>query len=513
MILQQKILIKGLVKKYSEDIGTEGLIAFIADTNEMLAAGRALLKSLDVGESSCADWLVQDCLQHNVKPRIFLDEIRQIIALFDPGQDKEDHYAVLGIPSTADPDEIKRAYRMLSLRYHPDTSSSQNGTNPEKFIEIHKAYHALLSEDNTGKYDAKSTSKNNWRRTAKHNISSGQKTTVLIWALGILVVLAAVSIIATINIKNRAMLAGLQEGRGAFVPPAKTAVPELSHKAKISNKTEGQPDPDNIQKSVVASYEEKPLPEQQKEQTTPHPLPEYPSPELVKQSGSVQQSAAEKIIVPAVPQQRNQDKVIVTKSIANNQFAVQAEKQPLTSKIAPKENLVHDPPVTVVEIAGKVVDKPLDKHNNPVIVPITDRKTLPMVLAKVVEKEQHLPDLQSRVDIFFDTYIKAYEERNLSLFSGFFAADALENGKPFFTTMLPTYSDLFASTSALSLKVRDISWKENNGTIDVEGRFEVFIQYNDSRNLSGTGPIHFTLQDNNGDFQVSNLEYEFLAEQ
>lgn len=57
-------------------------------------------------------------------------------------------YDVLGVPSTASDDEIKRAYRDLTRRYHPDA----NVNNPladlaeEKFKEVQEAYDLIMKE-------------------------------------------------------------------------------------------------------------------------------------------------------------------------------------------------------------------------------------------------------------------------------------------------------------------------------------------------------------------------------
>jgi curved DNA-binding protein CbpA len=47
---------------------------------------------------------------------------------------KRDYYEVLGVPRTASQDEIKKAFRQLAKKYHPD-----KGGDPEKFKEIAEA--------------------------------------------------------------------------------------------------------------------------------------------------------------------------------------------------------------------------------------------------------------------------------------------------------------------------------------------------------------------------------------
>jgi molecular chaperone DnaJ len=65
---------------------------------------------------------------------------------------KRDYYEVLGVPRDADSVTLKRAYRELALKYHPD----QNPDNPEAeahFKEVSEAYTVLSEPDSRARYD------------------------------------------------------------------------------------------------------------------------------------------------------------------------------------------------------------------------------------------------------------------------------------------------------------------------------------------------------------------------
>lgn len=61
------------------------------------------------------------------------------------------HYEVLGVSDTATDTEIKKAFRSLSLKYHPDRNSSSDAV--QKMQEISGAYDILKNEDTKQKYD------------------------------------------------------------------------------------------------------------------------------------------------------------------------------------------------------------------------------------------------------------------------------------------------------------------------------------------------------------------------
>lgn len=66
--------------------------------------------------------------------------------------EKRDYYEVLGLKKGASEDEIKRAFRKLALKYHPDKNQGDKEAE-EKFKEINEAYGILSDPEKKSKYD------------------------------------------------------------------------------------------------------------------------------------------------------------------------------------------------------------------------------------------------------------------------------------------------------------------------------------------------------------------------
>ncbi len=144
---QQRQLISNFIKKYSTDNGTESMLDYVADTNGMLGACKELFDINGAIDYTLVDWFYQECGRYSVAPNSFAHAVSQVFAIFNGNYESQDHYATLGLSSDADADEVKSAYRKLSLQHHPDRAANNDTYDPQIFININKAYRAITEPE------------------------------------------------------------------------------------------------------------------------------------------------------------------------------------------------------------------------------------------------------------------------------------------------------------------------------------------------------------------------------
>lgn len=83
--------------------------------------------------------------------------------------DYRDYYKILGVPKSATQDEIKKAFRKLAVKHHPDKNPGDKKSE-EKFKEINEANEVLGNPEKRKKYDELG---DNWRAYQQHGGDAG----------------------------------------------------------------------------------------------------------------------------------------------------------------------------------------------------------------------------------------------------------------------------------------------------------------------------------------------------
>lgn len=87
--------------------------------------------------------------------------------------DYKDYYEILGVDRKASQDEIKKAYRKLAMKHHPDRNPDDKEAE-EKFKEVNEAYQVLSDAEKRSRYDRFGTSYSQWQqRGAPGNFNWG----------------------------------------------------------------------------------------------------------------------------------------------------------------------------------------------------------------------------------------------------------------------------------------------------------------------------------------------------
>ncbi len=89
-------------------------------------------------------------------------------------QHPKDYYEILGVSSDADPEILKKAYRRLAKKYHPDRQP-EDARAEESFKELQEAYYVLKDPVKRGRYDADFLGKNRGGDRGRRSHSAGQR--------------------------------------------------------------------------------------------------------------------------------------------------------------------------------------------------------------------------------------------------------------------------------------------------------------------------------------------------
>lgn len=245
-----------LIRRFAAKAATDDLLVLIAETDGLLEACKRLLA--EAKDPVTAAWLQSECEAAKTRPGLFLAEIEDILTVIKPSQEHADLYALLELEPGSGREAIKRNYRQLSRRYHPDAGGSEG--DEDTFIRITKAYQQLMASAKTTETELPAPRRENshWRRSLVPDITEARRTqkrrNVVMVAL-LSLTLIFVSLLAARTYNSHVMMSGLKNKSLALVPPTvgDQTPPATTPSAPTTASTEAQQPPKNPTTKAAAS--------------------------------------------------------------------------------------------------------------------------------------------------------------------------------------------------------------------------------------------------------------------
>lgn len=470
----QSSRIRELVQALAGVQSTEDFIVFVAGSDRLLDLCGRLIEQYDQDRSAP---LVREadrqCAALGVLPGVLYGEVRKVLLALNRFHDAAgDHYGVLGLKPDATTEQVKRAYRALSKKYHPDLQQGAD-KNAERFMAISGAYHAIMAAAADDR--ARTTA---WRRPnpkPRGRRPRGQK--VFFSAVALLVFLLAGAslyisgrhdqkvLLRQMRLNDKQAEYGIKdipepEHQVRPTPPSSAdhaeALPRTAPEATVPPDGSPQPQPPDI--PALTAYPAVPPPDPAVPLPEPRPsAPEGPIP------------------IPAQPYSRS-----AAESLSADAAALAAPSGPSTED--------H------VETATA-----------------TGEPTPPAAAAlDLQERQDRIERINSSLEIssLIQRYSSLYSKRNLASFLQLFADQARENGRPL-GEQTDKYRSLFARTRTIDLTIGDLTWNESRGGFRASGTFEAAYTYTDGKASEHHGRISFNLIREQGDLKIKSLNYTF----
>ena len=515
MNTQEREQIGRLIRRFAAKAATDDLLVLIAETDGLLEACKQLLA--EAKDPVTAAWLQSECEAAKTRPDQFLAEIEAILTVIKPGQEHTDLFALLELEPGAGREAIKRNYRRLSRRYHPDTGGSEG--DEDTFIRITQAYQRLMASAETTETELPTPRRENshWRNSVVAGSSDLRRTqkrrNVVVVAL-LSLALIFVSLLAARTYNSRVMMTGLKNKGVAFVPPpqntmSKTPPPKSPEGQAADVGCAARTDCTPSAPTIAAATN-------QTEPTTKPTTAATPSPNLADEHTTRPDRIARTNDHPTdqpayhlAPEKRK--KILARAAIA----AEHRSKTPETPPAVPDKKLAS---ATTEKIPSAVPDKkiasaapettpPAGQTTQPTRAAATPSPEKPAVATTSATTRNDQQLARKRVDTFLNSYTTAYEQKNLMAFSRFFTVNATENGKPL-NDVLSAYAELFHSARTLRFTVSPNKYENEQGQLLLRGRFSIAMNFEDGVSRTGQGEITFRLTDTNP-VQIRSLHYTF----
>lgn len=485
-----------LVLAFAGIASTEELFLFVAGNEGMLSFCQSLIKQLDSGDSRAPD--VQRvntaCSSRGILTGLLYAEVRKVLlALNRVHNPNQDHYEVLGLEATATTGEVKKAYRKLSMRFHPDRTHQSDGT-ADRFLKISGAYHAIMLDSRTPRPERPTPWRNKVHKDRQDQRGANKKK-LFLGFFSLVAVLVLLSFFIAERYHDQALTVQLYSQKTLPAGPQETA-PEVSSKqdaATLVAKPAAAPTmaaPPPV--AVVIAVDRDVAPEQDKTGTAagnrsePEKQRALPPPRrkihplTAKNDSDLKQATT----------------VSVSRQKITSKSGVVADRVTTAQKTGPAPNANHEP-------MAQMTAKGAGETNN--------GRARPAVSRGQADKIRVL-NTALRINALLDQYTQLYNRKELGRFLALFTDDATENGSRV-TSLVGDYKKLFAKTKRIDLRLEGLTWHNNQGKDPngflVQGNFVGIYTYKNGTTPRYTGKIAFRLRQDRENLKISSLVYSF----
>jgi curved DNA-binding protein CbpA len=453
--------LEGLIRLIAEERSVHELLNRIVEERSYLRLCRQVYSQADDPRFQAE--LARIGRPYGLEAETIRHRITPILQALHLVEETEGPWSVLGLSPGAGLPEIKKAYRRLSLRYHPD----HNRDDPEAeehFLKIRLAYEMALREP-SGKAVEPSLG---WLedRPGKNARKRRRISPSFLWQVGLAVVLLLLTSLVmdwlypTMVFKEHETF---QQGR------------EL-----VSGKTAPPDSPSPADQSMNISHAPK----------------EITVTELRRLPESTMDLSEKKQTFSSVREIAKEDKEPVKE---NKEITKEnKEKEKVSFSLATTQE---SPRKKSVLLAQGHAEK-AEKESQPPLPPKSESPE------QFPRKEETFRNLEARLKAFLAAYTSAYRNRDLAAFGNFFTEDAEENGTPI-KELFPIYAQDFMKVTIREYSILLQSWQDTGGSVLLKGRFVLSLLWSDGRSGNYQGAISLRLRSYHDAFKVERLDYTY----
>jgi hypothetical protein len=510
--------LRELVRLIAAEKNLHVLVARVASDARLLNEARRTYEDRRSHIDPRGQELSDLCRSHRISLESFEHHLTFLARILNLTEHEEDYYQILDLERGASSEEIKSAFRRLSLASHPDTNPGDPLAS-QRFQGIHHAYEILSNRDLRQQYD-QSLSAPRWREDIPEAelrpiVPSWRKWRRILPAGALIgLLLALIFMVDYDSLLIHRYYHAKQVDQSTLAPGVSTNGEARTASAESSDKNTPPvppiPETDAMSKNALEVMD--------KSVEAP---PSGSHVSDVKHNASqvvLSKSASE--VTTSQPQKKANDGIR-----AANEPPPQLEPRLSSPARSPDEKAKPAPsspqtaPNSLQQLASKVLAdapraspppasfRPHDRSESPAAAGRSLRESAPENRGHE-QKSTVGNDLTNHIQHFVNRYAQAFEKKNASAFLSLFEPDAQENGEPL-TKFLPVYIKNFDRAQWISYRIQVVKWKALGEGVDVEGKFRLSVRLKDDSKSDSAGNIRLKLIKWADDYRVRRLDYSF----